>query len=107
MVPLNLGDADRTAYRDQTTAEIRHDRPSRDWNELAPAAGVFIHNDAPPALVGCFDRTVIHGYLTALSRPLVVHFFRDIVGVAEVSKEALSQRTNDYQRWLEAYARNH
>ena len=25
----------------------------------------------------CFDRIVIHGYLTALSRPeLVVHFFR-------------------------------
>ena len=42
----------------------------------------------------CFDRIVIHGYLTALSRPeLVVHFFREIVGVAEVSKEALSQRT--------------
>src|ERR1700694_2217199 len=56
----------------------------------------------------CFDRIVIHGYLTALSRPeLVVHFFRDIVGVAEVSKEVLSQRTNDYQRWVEAYARNH
>ena len=56
----------------------------------------------------CFDRIVIHGYLTALSRPeLVVHFFRDIVGVAEVSKEVLSQRTADYQRWVEAYARNH
>jgi len=56
----------------------------------------------------CFDRIVIHGYLTALSRPeLVVHFFRDIVGVAEVSKEVLSQRTNDYQRWVEAFARNH
>jgi len=34
-----------------------------------------------------------------------VHFFRDIVGVAEVSKEALSQRTNDYQRWVEACRR--
>ena len=46
----------------------------------------------------CFDRIVIHGYLTALSRPeLVVHFFREVVGVAEVSKEALSQRTADYQ----------
>ncbi len=56
----------------------------------------------------CFDRIVIHGYLTALSRPeLVVHFFRDIVGVAEVSKEALSRRTADYQNWVEAYARNH
>src|SRR5208337_2090521 len=56
----------------------------------------------------CFDRIVIHGYLTALSRPeLVVHFFREIVGAAEVSKEALSQRTPDYQNWVEAYARNH
>ncbi len=35
----------------------------------------------------CFDRIVIRGYLTALSRPeLVVHFFREIVGVAEVSQ---------------------
>ena len=34
----------------------------------------------------CFDRIVIHGYLTALSRPeLVVHFFRDIVGVGPVA----------------------
>jgi hypothetical protein len=56
----------------------------------------------------CFDRIVIHGYLTALSRPeLVVHFFRRVVGVAEVSKEVLSQRTNDYQSWVEAFARNH
>ncbi len=56
----------------------------------------------------CFDRIVIRGYLTALSRPeLVVHFFREIVGVAEVSKEALSQRTADYQNWVEAYARSH
>src|SRR6516164_7056836 len=56
----------------------------------------------------CFDRIVIHGYLTALSRPeLVVHFFRDIVGVAEVSKEVLSQRANDYQRWVEVYACDH
>src|SRR5262245_38183544 len=39
----------------------------------------------------CFDRIVIHGYLTALSRPeLVVHFFREVVGVTEVSKEVLS-----------------
>ena len=34
-----------------------------------------------------------------------MHFFRDVVGVAEVSKEVLSQRTNDYQRWVEAFAR--
>jgi hypothetical protein len=56
----------------------------------------------------CFDRIVIYGYLSGLSRPeQVVHFFRNIVGVATVSKEVLSQRTADYQAWVEAYARNH
>jgi hypothetical protein len=56
----------------------------------------------------CFDRIVIHGYLSALSRPeQVVHFFRQIVGVPVVSKDILSQRTADYQSWVEAFARNH
>src|SRR5437762_2950334 len=56
----------------------------------------------------CFDRIVIHGYLSALSRPeQVVHFFRQVIGVPVVSKEILSQRTADYQNWVEAFARNH
>ena len=56
----------------------------------------------------CFDRIVIHGYLSGLSRPeQVVHFFRRIVGVPVISKEVLSQRTTDYQKWVEAFARNH
>src|SRR6201982_1141081 len=56
----------------------------------------------------CFDRIVIHGYLSALSRPeQVVHFFRQVLGVPVVSKEILSQRTADYQNWGEAFARNH
>jgi len=56
----------------------------------------------------CFDRIVIHGYLSGLSRPeQVVHFFRQVVGVAAVSKEVLSKRTADYQNWVEAFARNH
>ena len=57
----------------------------------------------------CFDRIVIHGYLSALSRPeQVVHFaVRKVVGVPVVSKEILSQRNADYQNWAEAYARNH
>ena len=56
----------------------------------------------------CFDRIVIYGYLIGLSRPeQVVHFFRHVVGVATVSKEVLSQRTADYQAWVEAFARNH
>ena len=56
----------------------------------------------------CFDRIVIHGYLSGLSRPeQVVHFFRKVVGIPVVSKEILSQRTADYQNWVEAFARNH
>ena len=56
----------------------------------------------------CFDRIVIHGYLSGLSRPeQVVYFFRHVVGAPLVSKELLSQRTADYQNWVEAFARNH
>ena len=56
----------------------------------------------------CFDRIVIHGYLSGLSRPeQVVHFVRHILEIPVVSKEVLSQRTDDYRNWVEAYARNH
>jgi hypothetical protein len=56
----------------------------------------------------CFDRIVIHGYLSGLSRPeQVVHFFRQVLGIPVLSKDVLSQRTNDYQSWVEAFARNH
>jgi hypothetical protein len=36
----------------------------------------------------------------------VVYFFREVVGVAAVTKEVLSGRTGDYQGWVEAFARN-
>jgi len=56
----------------------------------------------------CFDRMVIHGYLSGLSRPeQVVYLVRQVLGLPVVSKEVLSQRTRDYQDWVEAYARNH
>jgi hypothetical protein len=56
----------------------------------------------------CFDRIVIHGYLSGLSRPeQVVYFVRQVLGLPVVSKEVLSQRTTDYRDWVEAYARNH
>src|SRR6267154_760657 len=56
----------------------------------------------------CFDRIVIYGYLSGLLRPeQVVHFFRNVVGLAVVDKEVLSRRTADYQAWVEAFARNH
>ena len=56
----------------------------------------------------CFDRIVIHGYLSGLSRPeQVVYFVHQVLGTPVVSKEVLSQRTRDYQDWVEAYADNH
>ena len=55
----------------------------------------------------CFDRMVINGYLSGLSRPeQVVYFFRQVLGVPVVSKEVLSRRTDDYRGWVEAYAGN-
>ncbi len=56
----------------------------------------------------CFDRIVINGYLSMLSRPEnVVYFFRDILGIRPITKEVLRQRTLEYRRWVEAFARNH
>jgi hypothetical protein len=56
----------------------------------------------------CFDRIVINGYLSGLSRQEnVVYFFHQVLGLPVVSKEVLSRSTNDYQSWVEAFARNH
>lgn len=54
----------------------------------------------------CFDRIVILGHLPLLTRPEnIVHFFRDIHQVKIISKEVLRQRTDDYRRWVEAFAK--
>src|SRR6476619_6869714 len=56
----------------------------------------------------CFDRIVIHGYLSGLSRPeQVVHFVHHVLGISVVSKAVLKQQTDDYRDWVEAFARNH
>jgi hypothetical protein len=56
----------------------------------------------------CFDRIVIQGYLPLLTRPEhIVHFFRDVHGVSPLTKDALAKRTQEYQQWVEAFARNH
>ena len=56
----------------------------------------------------CFDRIVINGYLSGLSRPeQVVYFFREVAGIAVLDKTVLSQRTEVYRKWVEAYAGNH
>jgi hypothetical protein len=56
----------------------------------------------------CFDRIVIQGYLPLLTRPEhIVHFFRDVHGVYPITKDVLAKRTQEYQQWVEAFARNH
>jgi len=56
----------------------------------------------------CFDRIVIQGYLPLLTRPEhIVHFFRDVHKIYPITKEALAKRTQEYQQWVEAFARNH
>ena len=53
----------------------------------------------------CCDRIVINGYRSGLSRPeQVVYFFRDVSGVAVIDKSVLSERTDVYRSWVEAYA---
>jgi hypothetical protein len=56
----------------------------------------------------CFDRIVIQGHLPLLTRPEhIVHFFRNVHGVYPITKDALVKRTQEYQHWVDAYARNH
>jgi hypothetical protein len=56
----------------------------------------------------CFDRIVVQGYLPLLTREEhIVHFFRDVHGIYPITKQALRQRTQEYQQWVEAFARNH
>ena len=56
----------------------------------------------------CFDRIVIRGYLSTLSRPEnIVYFFRTIKQVDCISKETLRQRTDQYLSWVNAYTLNH
>jgi len=61
-----------------------------------------------PFTYHCFDRIVIRGYLSMLSRPEhIVYFFRNALGIPCITKEVLAKRTLDYQNWVESYARNH
>src|ERR1700730_14619061 len=55
----------------------------------------------------CFDRIFILGHLPLLTRPDIVYFFRDVHYVGAITEEVLRQRTNDYHRWVDAFASNH
>ena len=56
----------------------------------------------------CFDRIVINGHLLGLMRESqIVYFFRNVCGHPKLTKELLRQRSQDYQTWVEHFARNH
>src|SRR5271165_5446892 len=56
----------------------------------------------------CFDRIVINGYLSFLTRENnVAYFFREVCRKPKITKEVLLERTRDYQAWVQQYARNH
>ena len=56
----------------------------------------------------CFDRIVINGYISMLSRPEgIVYFFHTVLGKKCITKEVIKSRTDDYNRWVDSYARNH
>src|SRR6202043_2393773 len=83
-------------------------RPRAGLEGIAMETFTQLFGDLLAFVYHCFDRIVIYGYLSGLSRPeQVVHFFRNVVGVAVIDKEVFSRRTADYQAWVEAFARNH
>jgi hypothetical protein len=74
--------------------------PMETFRQLFASLLVFVYH--------CFDRVVIQGYLPLLTGPEhIVYFFRDVHGIYPITKQALRQRTQDYQGWVEAFARNH
>jgi hypothetical protein len=76
------------------------DWPMELFSRLFGSLLVFVYH--------CFDRVVINGYLSGLSRPeQAIYFFREVLHVPSVSKEVLRQRTEDYRNWVDAFARNH
>jgi len=56
----------------------------------------------------CFDRLVINGYLSFLTRENnVAYFFREVCKKPKITKEVLTERTRQYQAWVLHYAANH
>ena len=56
----------------------------------------------------CWDRIVLRGYYPQLQRPEnIVHFFRDVCGIAPITPAVLAQRTSTYRRWLESFVGHH
>ena len=63
---------------------------------------LFLKLFAPhlPWFYHCFDRIVIHGYLSYSTREInVAWFFRQVCHKPKVTKEVLTERTRVYQAW--------
>jgi hypothetical protein len=55
----------------------------------------------------CFDRIVVRGYLSTLSRPNnLIYFFRTIKQEEVIGKDSLRRRTDQYLSWVNAYTNN-
>jgi len=103
--PMPADPARAFATHREPPTEIGEPRCS---NSVSSTVGQFCQAEAGQfwRASKCFDRVVINGYLSGLSRPEnVVYFFRDVLGIRAITKEVLSARTRDYQAWVEAYAR--
>jgi len=54
----------------------------------------------------CFDRIVINGYIVNLLKETdIIYFFKGLKQVKEIDKETLTQRTREYNYWVESYSR--
>jgi len=55
----------------------------------------------------CFDRIILNGYHSGLSRPAnIVYWIREVHQHPKVTKEFLRKRTERYQGWVESFAAN-
>jgi hypothetical protein len=81
-----------------STQERMAEEPMETFIKLFGSLLAFVYH--------CFDRIVILGHLPLLTRPEnIVHFFRDIHHAGAITKEILRQRTSEYNRWVDAFAR--
>lgn len=80
--------------------EPKEEQPMETLMQIFAPMIVFVYH--------CFDRIVINGYISMLSRPEnVVYFFQKVLAQSCITKEILASRTKHYNRWVEAYAQNH
>jgi hypothetical protein len=80
--------------------EPKEEQPMETLKHIFAPMIVFVYH--------CFDRIVINGYISMLSRPEnVVYFFQNVLAQSCITKEVLGSRTKHYNHWVEAYAQNH